>query len=138
MPDNVIVDVIKNDFKNKTKDQRITEYSDYVNQPHVAPFVLELKNNPTSPGANDGQLLHASMSWNSHNTVPGPNPSERNDDPGSSIETHILNKQLPEFKHSVQQFQNNQSIKNFESIPKAQNVDFKYDPNLKPKPYSVL
>lgn len=62
----------------------------YINLPHIKPLVEDAMANRAQAGkdANDGQIIHAVLSWNPHNLTPG--PPNRDDDPGSALDTPIL------------------------------------------------
>jgi hypothetical protein len=129
----------KNQIKKMIRDSQSEPMADrkrhieaYINLPHIKPLVETAMVNRIR-SANSGQLLHAALSFNPYNLLPGPAPRFRSDNGGADIDMAMVNRQSNDFLSSLQQFQDNPSFQTFGQIREAQPVDYLVDPHIQHK-----
>ena len=149
IPYNIIIQLVRNvNPTNQTDiDTLQSKFDVYINLPHIKPLVEHaLMPVNIQPRHNHGHILHAAMTWNPHNVVPGPLPQRdpnhpkdyyRTDDPGSLFDQKLYDKQYSapgvksNFQNQVDDFFRNPSLAAYGNISDVPNpVEFARDPNL--------
>lgn len=130
-------------MKNITDDAELKKaVNNYINRPHIKPLVEDAMANRAQAGvgANDGQIIHAVLSWNPHNLTPG--PPNRVDDPGSALDTPILIWQTSDYQNQIRNINTLEGLGELQDCQpvtyenSTNSTDFQVSPPPQPPPPS--